>query len=352
MHRKLSDILFLVLVLIILLIPLAKINLLPDQSSQIENRMLANRPPFRQGLTAFMRGVDNYIDDRIGFREEMMRLYNKWNYSVLDGNHGSVIEGSDGWLFFGNSLPDYTGVNIDREKTAKQVQILTAIDAWCKERDITFLFAVGPNKETIYDQYMPDYISRAPVSNMDVLMQALAQTDVKVYFPKDALIAHRDEQQLYFRQDTHWNSYGGRYLLEEMAQELGFAPYTGTFTETYASSGDLLTMLGTGANEYTSLFAEPEMRQGAYTEVIYGPHIQLQSPDTASFVCYRDSFTTAMVSYYSHYFHGPLYWHFGIDFDLLEQTRPEYLILSCVERNVDLAISDNAAILDRLTAKP
>ena len=351
MNHKNCNILFIVLVLVVLAIPIFTMNLLPDQVSTIENRKLAELPSLTRDLTVFMNGVDSYVDDRIGFRDTMMQLYNRWNYSILKGNHSKVISGKDGWLFYQEELADYTGTNVVPAKTTGQVQILTAIDQWCKDRGITFVLAIGPNKATIYDNHMPDSIYHAPTSNLDMLLAALKETDVNVFCPKDALLAHRDDLELYFRQDTHWNSYGSRYLLDEMVDSLGLPVYDISVTESRTSAGDLLTMLGTGANEYTSLYTNVVYAEGAYTESIKANHFTLHSPDTASFVCYRDSYTIAMVGYYSYYFNGPVHWQYNIDFDNLEETRPQYLILSCVERYLDPAINANAGIVKRLASE-
>jgi len=112
-----------------------------------------------------------------------------------------------------------------------------------------------------------------------------------------------------------------------------------------------LTMLGTGANEYKSLYTNVPYAEGAYTEKIKGQHFTLHSPDTASFVCYRDSFTIATIGYYSYYFNGPVWWDYRIDFDYLDENRPQYLILSCVERYLDDAINANHGIVKRLESE-
>lgn len=347
MNRKISDILLVVLTLVILIIPVITMNHLPDQISSIENRSLAAHPSFSEGTVEFMNGLNSYTDDRIGLREEMMHLYNRWNYTVLRGNHSRVISGKDGWLFYKDTLADYTGTNVDPNKTMEQVKILEAIDTWCKERGIIFALVVGPNKATIYDNYMPDSIYHAQTSNLDMLLSALEETNVRVFCPKDALIAHRDETELYYRQDTHWNEYGSRYLLDEMIAELGLSTYKIPVSESRESRGDLLTMLGTGATEDTSLYASIPYFEGASIEKTEGETYTVYSPNNPSFVCYRDSFTTAMLGYYTYYFNGPVYWTYEIDFDYIDEQRPQYLILSCVERYLDSAIAANAGIANR-----
>ena len=130
MNQKLTDILFLLVAIAIIVIPLTTMNLKPNQISTTENRNLTELPTFSNGITPFMSEMNNYVNDRIGLRDDMMQIYNNWKYIKLNGNHDKVIIGKNGWLFYKESLPDYTGTNIITAKTKGQVQILTTIDTW------------------------------------------------------------------------------------------------------------------------------------------------------------------------------------------------------------------------------
>ena len=64
-------------------------------------------------------------------------------------------------------------------------------------------------------------------------------------------------------------------------------------------------------------------------------------------MAYRDSFGRVAIDMYSYYFTGHVFWDFDIDFDLVEQEAPKYLILSCVERFFDTMVLVNEDILTR-----
>ena len=106
-------------------------------------------------------------------------------------------------------------------------------------------------------------------------------------------------------------------------------------------------MLGTGANEYTSLYTSVPCLDGASIESMGGLNRIVNSPNAASFICYRDSFSEAMLNYYTYYFNGSVFWQHAIDFDFVNELRPQYLILGCVERYLDNVIAANAGIANR-----
>jgi hypothetical protein len=225
---------------------------------------------------------------------------------------------------------------------------LKKIDTWCKERDIQFVFAVGPNKSTVYSQHMPQYFRPAEKTLLDSLLERAETAGVTMVCPKNELIANRDTRELYMRLDTHWNALGSRYLLNELTAALQLPPRTIPEASTSTlSTGDLLDMLSVGSVGSSSIGATTTASHGATIENIKGDdHIHIQSSNTDSFICYRDSFSIAMMEYYTYYFNGPLFWNFNIDFDFVEQQKPKYLVLECVERYIANAMESNANILN------
>lgn len=344
--KKYADITLILFIVILIALAVLFFNFKPDQISAVENRKLAEPVSIREGLTNFMISVEDSIDDRIGFRDNMMQFHNQLNYSILKANHSKVIMGDDGWLFFRDDLSDYTGTNIKPEKTQRQLSIIKAIDRWCEDRGITFILAVGPNKSTVYSNYMPDGIYHTEKNNADCLVELLQAEDILVSYPKEALIEHRDEQELYMRLDTHWNAYGAWYMMNDIVTMLGLPEMEFAYGETQTKSGDLLNMLNAGWNGTYSLAASAADDPDATTEGIPGTqHLYIRSENADKIVCYRDSFHVAMIPFYEHYFQGPVNWTFTIDFDMVEQESPKFLILSCVERYLDHAIESNAKIL-------
>lgn len=344
--RKIADRCLVLLAALLLLIPALFVNFKPDQISHIENRALAEPVPIQEGLNAFMSALDDSINDRIGFRDPVMQFYNNLYYKHLQGNHGQVIVGKEGWLFFKDSIPEYTGTNYDEETTAYQVSIVKALDEWCRQRDIQLIFAIYPSKTAVYDNYMPDYLQQAQRLRMDLVVEMLEQEGILVTYAKNALVANRDTQELYRRSDTHWNAYGARYALEDMLDKLGLPSYDIPVEQGWAQDGDLQTMLGAGWSGHHSIVATVTPKEGSSFEPLEGNDFYIHSPDTKKIVCYRDSFHLCLTDYYTYYFHGPVIWNFTLDFDYIEQESPDYLLVGFVDRNFDFLTSVNAGVLD------
>lgn len=345
--KKVADIVLCVFVAAIVITGVLFFNYKPNQTSVIEKRILAEPVSINEGLTDFMYSVECAVNDRIAFRDYIMKYYNKFIYFGLRGSHRDVMVGDDGWLFYRDDLADYTGTNIDREKTQKQVEIIKTIDKWCKERNITFIMAIGLNKSTIYNNYMPKSILGVKKSNADYLVEMLRAENILVSYPKEELIRNRDEKELYMRLDTHWNAYGAGYMFNDIIKIMGLSERDFMYDEEYIMDGDLLNMMGAGWNNAYSFSASVQENPEAVVEKIPGTdHMYIHYDDAIKIVCYRDSFHFALVPFYEYYFEGPIRWTFDIDFDMVEQEKPKYLIFSCVERFLDEAIEENEDILN------
>ena len=71
---------YLLLFLAMLIVPLARINTQPNYKSETDNRVLAEFSDIEKvGVAA---GLRNYLQDRIGFRDEMLTGYQVLNAAV------------------------------------------------------------------------------------------------------------------------------------------------------------------------------------------------------------------------------------------------------------------------------
>lgn len=345
--KKAINYIFIIVCASIILVPILYFNWEPNQISKSENRQLAELGSLKDGFSTFMKSVDSYVNDRIGFRDQAVQLNREVTIKYLNYRHDKVLLGDDGWLFYYEDLQDYTGTNNSAASVDRYIAILKRIDAWCKERDIQFVFAVGPNKSTIYYDYMPEYVRQAEVTLLDSLLEKAEQEDLLIVCPKQELLDHKDEQELYMRLDTHWNSLGSRYMLEQLIDALELPEYDFSISTTQTASGDLLSMLAIGDIGVTSVTTDVPLAEGATIEKVPETrHLIIHSENTEDFVCYRDSFSQALEAYYTYYFNGPMYWTFAIDFDYVEDVKPAYLILECVERYIPGALEINAKVLD------
>ncbi len=338
--KKISNLCFLTLSAALLVVPALLTNVKPDQVSVAENRKLAEPVSISEGLSAYMTGLNSYVNDRIGFRNQMVALYNEFTINVLPPRNDQVIFGSDGWLFFSEELSDYTGLNNNQESVEYAVQVLNALDSWCKENGSRFVFMVGPNKSSVYDCYMPDYVVKSETSFLDALTARLEHENILFVNPQNTLIADRDSGELYMKLDSHWNAYGAEYAIHDLLLQLNITEKTYTFTEERKIAGDLLSMLAVQSTGSDSLYADVDPNPNCEAELLAGSlNRAIRNEDGISFVCYADSFAGALDNYFGHYFNGTIYGHWNVS-QTIEDGFPEVFIVQCVERNIMTALED------------
>lgn len=168
-----------------------------------------------------------------------------------------VLLGKEDWLFYktqndGYPVYDYMGINhfTEAELVAMADNLLLARDYFEKEKGVTFIAATIPNKEIVYEEYMPDTIARVnTVSRGEQFARYMwEQTDVKYVYPKNAFLQYKEEYPLFYKTDTHWNHIGAFVGVQEILKELygTFAtPDTVQFKEGQTDfAGDLAVIAG------------------------------------------------------------------------------------------------------------
>ena len=343
--RRIADRVLICFVILFLLIPLAAFNFAKNQKSVIENRNLAELADVRNGYSKFRESILAYVNDRIGGRDYFLKTYDAVMYKHLHHKHKKVIPGKDGWLFYFEGLPDYTGENRNNALIEQEVKILKKLNQRCRDMGITFIYEVCPNKSTIYSEYMPDYIYHTSISQTDILMASLKEEGIKVCYPKQELLDHHLEDELYMKLDTHWNVKGAGYLFDEFADLLHLQKLDLPMKSGFSSSGDLKNMVGVPLGDAQSKVFSIENNKNAQVH-IHQREAVIENPDGIKFVVYRDSFTSNLLPYYQYYFTGPVHWKYKIDFAELEKEKPKVVILECVERYVRNSIFANQDVLN------
>lgn len=343
--RKVCELCFAIATVLFLLAPVLCTNMEPNAISPSENRELAQPAPISKGLSHFMESLNDAANDRIGFRDGMVRLHGDIVYNGLRSRHARVIAGEDGWLFFGDDLPDYTGANNQPETVEHYVQVLKAMDELCASRGSQFVFIVGPNKTSVYHAYMPDYIQKAETSLLDALAKRLAEEGVRYIIPTERLIAESEQVELYHKLDTHWNAYAAKYVMDELVEMLGLPEREFVFSETREKIGDLVLLQGLALEsvqgESLAVSVEPNP-EATFEPVPETTRRILRNEQGKSFICYCDSFTWDLEGFYSWYFDGLMYATEPLQ--ALPEF-PQYVIFEVVERNLADTIKACEAML-------
>ena len=324
-----------------------------------ENRTLSEKPKFSiQNIGDYFSEYTTYYEDNMPFKDFFVRVNAVFHYKSLNmSSEKAVILGKDGWLFYdskfkegSDTLEDYinsSGVCLEELENCKNV--LIDIEAACKKEDIPFVFMITPNKMSIYgEQFMPDIYERKNLmTRVDILVDYLKEnTDLNIVYPKAELLEYRDNVNLYYKLDTHWNSLGSYIGYRELYEAIFYEELPTIEEIVYSSneiySGDLSIMLN--YDEMKDIRYDVEYRKnisveqnGEYNNCYYNSN----NGEGTKLLMFRDSFTTAMEPYIARDFsEAHLVWTSVIDEELIVEEQPDVVVYEVAERLVFAALSN------------
>lgn len=226
MKKKLEHIIFIGLFLAILLIPTSQFNFTDHIESKIENRVMTKWPGFgfNQEKNAW---YVHYVEDRVGFRESAIRLYNNTIHSIFhEFSEDMHMYGKNSYVFPADSeyIKAYQNLNTDQELCDRFVRYLSNSSEYLKQKGIPFIFMVGLDKKSVYPQYFPDSIhqNKNMVSIMDYMSKQLTNKGVPFVIPVDEFRAKSKAVQIYNEKTdcAHWNDLGAFYGVQLLDEEI------------------------------------------------------------------------------------------------------------------------------------
>ena len=243
----------------------------------------------------------NYIADHFALRQEMVTANAMLQTGLLATSPAEdVIYGTDGWLYYAETLDDYQNrATLTDEEVRQIAQTIADMQAYCEARGAQFVFTIAPNKNSLYPEHMPSrYLQSDSPGNYEKLKPLLEEYGVH-YADLFTFLSEQDEI-LYLKTDSHWTNRGAALAHDFLMETLGL-PHTAFAQAEYTTAethrGDLYEMLypkGTAreaqqAYETTfSYVSEPRTAEDIL--------IQTTSPDAPNgrlLLC-RDSFGNAL----------------------------------------------------------
>ena len=332
--KRLSQI-FISLFLVICLVPFVGL-LLGFESGAGANEILAPAPKF--GPTMLNEAAD-YVADRFALRQQCISLWSWLNVKLLRSSpEEQVILGQEGFLYFGDTLDDYTGVALADAQLLQIAQRLAALQQQLEAEGKQFVFTIAPNKNSLYPRWMPVcFQNRHEASNAVRLIPYLEACGVHYA----DLFTPLSGELLYYRTDTHWTAQGAAIgadtLLAALGRESSYAKHS--FGEAGIHKGDLYEMLyPTFAGEEPEIADLTGLSFTALNEVNGGNAITIRTESAAGsgkLLCWRDSFGIALYPYLADAFETATFSR-SASYDLSRFTDTEYdtVILEIVERNL------------------
>jgi len=204
------------------------------------------------GLTGAMIfvGVVGLLISRIDFSDSHTLeklLIKRPNAGHIYGSSSRWYQGQEGWLFLGNAYNNTVAktkltsppvqANIERETNT----LADVVEA-AKAENTAVVLLIGPNKSTLYPEYLPNQIhpsARRYVTYFTERLEGIA--DLTVVDPVEDLLRNKKSAGfLYYRTDTHWNDKGAFLAFSVLANRLGWPVPDVSFEIDTPYSGDLI----------------------------------------------------------------------------------------------------------------
>ncbi len=202
----------------IILVPILTFNVKKNQVSEIDNRVLIDIEDISKSED-LTNGIENFIEDRIGLRSNMVDLYTKSMDILFDEMvHPNYQYGQDGYVFSkvleNEFQPEFQEIFANFIKNFQD---------YCESRGIGFLYAVEPSKEIIYSEYLPKGYNYKN-ENLEYFLKLLIDNNVNFTNNVYNLLKYKDQALLYDKEydARHWNETGAIIGISEILKDLNY----------------------------------------------------------------------------------------------------------------------------------
>ena len=230
--KLIYNFIFIVLFMAMLVVPAVLMDHEQYKSSDIDNKTLTEWPGFSMD-TETIRTIENYVDDRIGFRSAAIYEYTKLSNDIFHVMvHPLFMYGENDHIYYKdpNYIAAYQRLNTDTEYMDRFVNFLENTNDYLESRNIKFIYFLAPDKKSIYPEYFPKsiHVKEDESSVIEYMSSRLESSDVEYVIPYKELLAAKEEAAknslVIYNQKydaTHWNEFGsmiGQKLLDEHVQ--------------------------------------------------------------------------------------------------------------------------------------
>jgi peptidoglycan/LPS O-acetylase OafA/YrhL len=158
-------------------------------------------------------------------------------------------EGKDDWLFLGNAY-DHSVAKLMLSMTPPKIRVeetkklFSDIAKTGDKYNTKIILIMGPDKTSIYPEYLPDDIKPSPKKYSSFFLDSLKEIpNLIIYNPTDNLLRlKKNEGKLYWMTDTHWNNKGAFLAYSGFSELLGLPVPKVAFKQGTIHSGDLINI--------------------------------------------------------------------------------------------------------------
>lgn len=163
---------------------------------------------------SYQVALEKYIDERLGFREWLIRLYNQWAYSLLNQIRLSTVDiGHDQQLYQYVSINAYLGRDfLGEDEINFRLQRLRRVQDTLRAHGTRLLVVLAPGKARILPEFLPTSfaaVQPTPPSNQTVVARMLREKGIEMLDASALMLRWKDTASypLFPRTGTHWSGY-------------------------------------------------------------------------------------------------------------------------------------------------
>lgn len=238
---RMIDIFTVAVMLIILYSITIMMFIIPDKEfSEQENRYLQQYPAasskFEGSLTEriqagkfldrlidgkFTAEISDYFADQFPMRNVFVGIKGLTEIAMLKQENNNIVAGSDGYIIKRDDYPDYEAVDNNLDAILSFSQALEALD-------IPYTIAMAGRPVDTLQRYLPAAFPRFHTDDLWEHFKARIMSDdyiqyVDLLTPLRQKIDSEDEQ-IYYRTDHHWTTYGAWLGYTEIMKAIGTEP--------------------------------------------------------------------------------------------------------------------------------
>jgi len=198
--------------------------------SETEKRKLTVFPEISFSSSFFKEfpaQFDKYVNDHFGFRSSIVGAHTYYLFKLFGISPTKMVTvGSKGWYFFNGdaALYDYMGrIQYSKKQLESAFRLLVNRRDWLDSMGIEYLFLPVPNKEPIYDEFLPGKIAANKGRNKyDQIIGTIPRDGSFTNFidVQKLMLEHKKENQLYLKTDSHWSHDGASLVYQEILKKV------------------------------------------------------------------------------------------------------------------------------------
>lgn len=349
-------------VVFVLLILSVSVNQVSNFISDIEyneNKKKADFPAFDiNSLDPFPKQFEAFLSDNFSLRGRFLKVMGLVNLRIWKktAKPNKLILGKEGWLFnVGKELNCYL------EKTKlTNAELELFLNEFVKrhnvlsEQGIKMYLVINPTKFSVYPEYLPDFIQRKGEAGITKqLVDYLHENSaVSIINPRNELLKLKNEHQLFYKGDNHWNNIGGFYAAKHIVNTIDSnsgLELSDFCLDTLSYKGNLANMTGV-PDEFVddkinlSLCKGDAKKNFRFKHKVvpgfpypwdYQKSYKSQNKELGNILVIRDSFGSALIPYIKNSFYHSTFifdsWNYAFNYDIIEKEKPDIVVYMMLE---------------------